>query len=125
MCQCWNYFDLRSLLVTRGGREGGIGGGRKKEGREGERRDSRVEKSRGEKGRRGEEERETDGLNTAPNGLMVNRWDSRIESLSSTLNAILPDVFPKTDIPPIPEQPPNIILVRINELRFIFRREKK
>jgi hypothetical protein len=35
------------------------------------------------------------------------RWDGHSDSLSSTLNQILPDVFPKTDAPPIPNNPPS------------------
>jgi hypothetical protein len=39
MCQCWNYFDLRSLLVTRGGRNRrGKEKGRERRREEGQRR---------------------------------------------------------------------------------------
>jgi hypothetical protein len=38
--------------------------------------------------------------------LIIARWDKTIGSLSSTLHVILPEVFPKTEIPPIPNHPP-------------------
>lgn len=38
--------------------------------------------------------------------LILLRWDGNAESLSTTLNQILPHVFPKTQSPAIPLNPP-------------------
>jgi hypothetical protein len=40
--------------------------------------------------------------------LNPSRWDKTKESLSSTLHLVFPEIFPKTEKPPIPEQPPGV-----------------
>jgi hypothetical protein len=39
--------------------------------------------------------------------VILDRWDKKKDSLSSTLHGVLPKKFPKTDSPPIPSHPPN------------------
>lgn len=39
------------------------------------------------------------------------RWDQSIHSLASTLHNVSPNIFPKTDHPPIPDHPPVSIKV--------------
>jgi hypothetical protein len=57
------------------------------------RRDERRRKGEGE----GQEDREE--------GLTASRWDKSKDSLSSTLHPLFPEIFPKTDIPEIPDHP--------------------
>jgi hypothetical protein len=89
-----------------GRREGGEGKGGKggkgvevrevREGREGKEGEGRKERGR---------ERMLEGPQ------FLNRWDKTKESLASTLHVSFPEIFPKTESPPIPENPPASITV--------------
>jgi hypothetical protein len=125
MCQGWNYFGPRALLVFCG-KAGGRGtrppGGKGEGSGQGENEGEGLKRKKGgpkirrgtrettqqqgeEQGRTKEEGEEKQGP-----GLKPSRWDRSINSLSSTLHLIFPEFFPKTESPPIPEHPPSTLV---------------